>query len=311
MFKERREFFRFNVSVPVHIEKIVNHHSVLPTTQPLLMKGYSKLDQAEVNGEINRLLSDRQYVQNGGTKLFSDLDLKLEFMIYLMESVMSGQDPRDKDNYLQKMNQQKILTLPQGGNNSSFVKLLQAYYLRVEDITAELMDVIENSIQGRIFILKNQCYPNFDSEHYLPNLSVQAQEGNWLAKVSLLLTSKLNDYEDVYRVIKDVNQGLSNSDSWPIQNINLGGGGFALNLEHHYQVGDRVNALFQLNNQYVLGQATCINIDSESPRGGLSRFVFMFDEITPESEAHIVRYITSKELEARQGLCEGENFNLN
>ena len=299
MGQEKREFFRFDVSIPIYIEPMSDDGACLIASPECLTGSDCKQQYQQLNELLKTLFKDEKYIQNGGVKLFDELNQKLEFMIWLIELIGKGQDPREEDDFEEYFHQQKQINIPQGGHASDFIALLQAFYIRVDEITAELLDVVDRSVQGKVFMFHQASLDSFDYEHYFKKLPVLAQNGQWLAVVAEILCRKLNCFEDLLRLIKEAGCNLSNSDSWPIESVNLAAGGFALFLESDFVVGDRVCALFLLDDQFVLGQGKCVHVQPSSSTEDLARFSFNFESIGAEDKAHIVRFLTSKELEDR------------
>ena len=301
--QEQRKFFRYDVSVPVYLKPIVQELSASMTPQQRLIpeqisQQYSQLTQA-LNSQLNTLFKDEKFIQNGGVELFDGLNQKLDFMIWLFDEMLQGHHPRGDDAFAAKWIQAQKMTVPKGGHESAFIAMLQAFYTRVDSITAELMAVMDKKHLTKVYLFDEASQANFSSEHYLHNLYSVAEQGNWLACVTELMIDKLNTYENALREVKEVTQELSNSQHWPIESVNLAAGGFALHSHVDIQMGDRVCALFLLDDQYVLTEAKCVGLDSSSEFDDRTKFAFQFESISAEDEALIVRFLTSKELGSR------------
>ena len=299
MTKQNREFFRLDVSIPMSLEVISPEYIDQGLFSNLYLDGYSKQDQKALNVELVALFQDCYYLQNGGVKLFSELNLKLEFMIWLMENLMKGEDPRSDIQFVSRWKQYQSVTRPVGEKESSFIALLQDFYSRVEEITSELLVSFESSRGSNIYQFDQSVHQNLNCNGYLNNLKEQAEKGNWLAKVACLLVRKLNAYEDIFRVIKYHTQQLTQSDYWPVEQVSLSGNGFALSLSQKYALGETVRVFFLLDEQRIYVQAECISEHVDTVDKSLKRYAFKFKNIESEDEAKIVRYLNSQVLHNR------------
>ncbi len=296
MNSEKREFFRFDVQIPYFLEAqdtakhcLHVHKEDLTSSQDI--ENLQRIDQC-----LRELFAEQKYIDNGGVALFAGLQHKLEIMAWLLDEILQGGDTFARTDYHQKIEQNQALQLPETDRSSKVFPLLEAFYERIENYIAELASVIDNSVQGKVFMYRNASPKSFNVEHYMHGLPVAAEQGNWLAQVILLSVEKLNLYENLFKRLKAAYKKLSNHQDWPIADVNLAAGGFAVHLPHVYATGSRICCLFKLDEEFVFARAVCVYQELDK---ALKRTAFQFEEISSEDEAHIVRFLRSKELESR------------
>jgi len=247
--------------------------------------------------DLQTLFEDEKHIKNGATKLFKSLNIKLDLMIWLLDSILSGHDVRTDPDYLQRMSQNAAFLIPESETSSKIFPLLKAFYHRVDDYISELNHVVENSIHGKVFMYHQPSPKPFNAELFIKGLKTVAGKGNWLAKVIISLVSKLNYYESLFSRLKKAYQNLSDTQSWPTENVNLGAGGFAVHLKGNFDIGAKTCALFQMDDEFVFAKSRCVHQEKESGPKSLMRTAFQFDDISAEDSAHIVRFLMAKELE--------------
>ncbi len=303
MSKERREFFRFDVSLPVYFEPLNSSDVCLQIDKADLIEPAEAENLMEANSQLEYLFEDEIHLQNGGVKLFDEFNQKLTFMAWLLESLVEGKDPEMHPKFQQRMHDQAQYKRPEGKGTSKIIPLLQALYLRIDNTILECVDIVSKNIGGRVFMYHKPLGTLFNSQDYIANLGVLANQGNWLSSVIEKLIFKFNYYETLLNKLKRAYQKISEYEKWPIERINLAAGGFSLMMEEEYQEGQALCALFLMDEQFVFAQAECVFMESNrsdsTSIGQAKRTAFKFTAIAAEDEVHIVRYLMNKELELR------------
>ncbi len=298
MNKEHREFFRFNVSLPVYLAPMQWSDVCLPIDKTQLIEAADAERITEENRQLQDLFEDETHLQNGGVKLFNEFNQKLAFMAWLLESIVEGKNPTEHPEFEQRVHDQLQYERPEGKGSSKVIPLLQAFYLRIDNAISECLDMITKNASGKFFMhLKPMSVP-FGSQDYIPNLVVLAKQGNWMASVIEKLIFKFNYYETLLNELKRAYQVLSESEKWLVERVNLAAGGFSLVMEKRFEAGEALCALFLIDEEIVFGQAECVFVENNEAAKE-TRAAFKFTNITAEDEAHIVRYLMGKELELR------------
>lgn len=303
MHREQREFFRFDVSLPVYFEPMTSSGVCLQIDKAHLVEAAEAERLIEENSQLQSLFEDEIHLQNGGVKLFNEFNQKLEFIAWLLESIVEGQNPAAHPEFHQRIYDQAQYKRPEGEGGSKIIPLLQAFYLRIDNTILECVDVVEKNISGRVFMYHKPIGTLFSSQDYIENLGLLAKQGNWLASVIEKLIFKFNYYETLLNKLKRAYQPLSEYEKWPVERINMAAGGFSLMMEKECQLGEALCALFLMDEQFVFGQAECVFVENNrsgsASIGEPKRTAFKFTAIAAEDEAHIVRYLMGKELELR------------
>lgn len=297
MSAEKRTFFRFDVSLSYYLEPMNEKSRCLQVERAELLSNQEFRDIADETEQLMHLFQDKQHIENGAVKLFNDLNQKLDFMIWLLETMLQGADVKNLEEFHSRRELDLKITSPDFKGSSKILPLLKGYFLRVDDYIAELIDVIEHSIHGKVFLYSKPVLKPFRTENYIKGLTALAQKGNWLARVITLLVSKLNHYEKLLVNLKKAYRKLSDYDAWPIENVNLGAGGFAVYTSRIYANTEKVCALFKMDDGFVFGEASCVYQSDKRNASEQMRTAFQFDEISAEDSAHIVRFLMAKELE--------------
>jgi len=301
--KEQREFFRFDVSLPVYFEPIKSSGVCLQIEKTQLIEPAEAESLVEENRQLQCLFEDEGHLQNGGVKLFDEFNKKLAFMAWLLESIVTGENPVRHPEFQQRMHEQAQYKRPESKGASKVISLLQAFYLRIDNTILECVDVVAKNISGNVFMYHQPIGSLFISQNYIANLAVLAKQGNWLASVIEKLIFKFNYYETLLNKLKRAYQELSECEKWPVESINLAAGGFSLMMEKEYQLGETLCILFLMDEQFIFAQAECVFVENNRSDNvsvdESKRTAFKFRAIAPEDEAHIVRYLMGKELELR------------
>ncbi len=195
MSKERREFFRFDVSLPVYFEPLNSSDVCLQIDKADLIEPAEAENLMEANSQLEYLFEDEIHLQNGGVKLFDEFNQKLTFMAWLLESLVEGKDPEMHPKFQQRMHDQAQYKRPEGKGTSKIIPLLQALYLRIDNTILECVDIVSKNIGGRVFMYHKPLGTLFNSQDYIANLGVLANQGNWLSSVIEKLIFKFNYYE--------------------------------------------------------------------------------------------------------------------
>jgi len=294
---EKRTFFRFDVNLPYYLEPVTTEGLCFHIPREELISSAEYQSLLSETHKLNSLFQDERHIQNGGVQIFTELNQKLELMVWLLDSIIEGVDIHQSSEFKQRLETNQKTSIPEAKGSSKVLPLLQAFYLRVEDYISELVDVIEHSVHGKVFMYHKVSPKPFRVEKYVRGLSSLASKGNWLAQVITLMVAKLNHYESLYLKLKQAYQTLSDSEKWPIERVNLGAGGFAIFTATSYTISQSVCALFKMDDEFVFARASCVYQSDKPNAKAKKRTAFKFEDLSSDDNAHIVRYLMAKELE--------------
>lgn len=300
MASEKRMFFRFDVSLPYYLESMSSEQECFQTDKSKIISPSEKQDLKVLNESLEQIFKDSDHVQNGSVEVFLGLNQKLDFMVWLLESLIEGDDVLKSDQYQQYWYDQQRFIIPSSKKSSKILPLLQAFSNRIDLHIDELIDVMKNRLGSNIFIYGQSHIKLFSLHHYISGLDVLAEKGNWLAQIIVTLTKKLNAYEALLLKLKKVHKKLSDTDNWNHEKVNLGEGGFAIYSEQHFELNQKVCVLLKLEETFIFAKAFCVYQTSQTDKLSYNRTAFQFEEISSEDSSHIVRFLMAQELAFHQ-----------
>lgn len=300
MTNDKRAFFRFDVTLPYYLEAM-NEDGICFHVKRATFVPQSEEDKVlSIKTKLDFLFQDKHHIENGGVQIFRGLNDKIDFMAWLLDSILLGHNVLNSDEYHERFTQNKQFSIPESKGSSKVLPLLQGFALRIEHYIDELTSVMQHSVRNQVYFYHKRPLAAFDIKHYLKGLDELAKNRNWLAMVITLMVSLLNIYEARLVRIKQAYQDISDTDNWNEESINLGAGGFAIYTEQPYQLNQTLCTLFKIDDDFVFSHATCVNVGDVAKFKDKKRVSFKFEEISPEDSAHIVRYLMTKELELHQ-----------
>ncbi|WP_040728147.1 PilZ domain-containing protein [Thiomicrorhabdus sp. Kp2] len=300
MSSDKRSFFRFDVTLPYYLEAMNEDGICFHINRATFIQQGDEKQIQSIKTSIDFLFQDKQHIQNGGVQIFRGLNDKIEFMAWLLDAILLGRNVLSTDEFHERLNVNKRFTLPESKGSSKVLPLLQALSKRLDHYIDELVSVMQNSLRNKVFFYHKKPLELFNILSYLKGLEDLAKKRNWLAMVITSLVSLLNVYEARLVRVKTAYQSISDTENWDEESVNLGAGGFAIYSAEPFAINQKFCALFKVDNEFVFGQASCVNVSQEACFNGKHRVAFKFEDITAEDSAHIVRYLMTKELEFHQ-----------
>jgi len=297
---EKREFFRFDVTLPFYLEARKGDAACFQVTSSQVVSQSQKQRIDALNQSIDSLLHDAKHVDNGSVEMFASLNNKIEFFAWLLQSLINNNNVLLLDKYQQYLHEQLRFIIPSSNKSSKVLPLLQALSNRIDLYIDELSQVMKHCVSGHVFICNASEVKPFNVRHYIGGLESLAQKGNWLAKIIIDLTQKLNTYEGVLDSLKKQHNKLSDTDSWPHEKVNLGEGGLAVFSQQNFTLNQEICVLLKLDETLIFAKAKCVYQTKLSDELRYNRTAFEFQEISSEDSAHIVRYLMAQELAFHQ-----------
>lgn len=303
MLENKRQFFRMNVRLPFYIQPFTSKDLI---KELAAVRPFSKEASFQKNNlQLFELFTDEAHLKNGATKLFVGINHRLDFLVWLLSQLTESNDPRKSADFYQRVEQDRAIKLPQGDGQSSVFPLMHALFYRIDELVLNLIDAVESSADGRVFIYTRPIYKPFSGKRYLYNLQALADKGNWLAQVLQGLIFKLNACEQVYASLKDRFKDLCYPERWPVTSVNLSSGGLAIETEVPYEVGQKYCALLQVEETMISAQTKVVAVlplgpvlPNQPPRTcpACKRVAFEFIDMSADSQALITQFVTTQEL---------------
>ena len=302
MLENKRHNFRMDVELPLFIQCFEGLES---SQQDLSIDSISATQRARVtrySQHLDTLFSDEKHLENGASQLFLPLSQRLDFLAWLMDLLLQGKNPMQQADFYPRLDSDRLHSLPQGNGNSKVFPLIHAFFFRVDEIIASLLEAIELSVNGHVFLYFRPVSAPFDANRYVHNIDSLAEKGSWLAQVLQHLVFKLNVYEVAYLKLKEQYKDASYPERWPMQLVNLSGGGIAIEAETVFVPSSDCLVLMQIHQRIIRSQVKVIevlNIGLEQPsQGHVSRYriSFSFEDLDSSDQAEVVQFVSEQEL---------------
>lgn len=298
MNTDHREFFRFDVHIPYAIKGLQEDNPCSQNAAHGIDFANANTDTGEIERQLELLMTQQKYIDNGGVALFAGLREKISLMGWLLEQSQKDKEHISVLDYQAKMARNREIHFPDIDSSAKVFNLLHALFDRVESYLLELSAIVDKKLQQNVFICQKSAKGLFNVSRYMPGLGDAAKKGNWLASVLMLLVAKLNRLEKGLMALKKVNRPLADYANWQTVDVNLAAGGFAVFLTDAYQQGQKVCSMFMLEEDMVFARAECV-YQQDAKATELKRTAFKFTQISVEHEAKIIRFLTAQELASR------------
>lgn len=247
-----RRFFRYDVKIPLYFETVDVQGRHLRVNRDKLIKRQEAFHLEELDSEIKELLSEAFSPESDALRIFHMLNHRIDYMVWLLDDIIEGQDPRLRHDYKFRLREDRKIAPPEVSNVSRVGPLIEGFYLQVSDHIHELIESIQNSIDGKIFLFPRKTKPNFDESDYVSNLRELSDRGILPAKVLELLIQKLNAYETVFARLKEAYHSISDPGSWPDMDVNISAGGFSFNTNEAFEKFAHMNVFMQLDDNILV-----------------------------------------------------------
>ncbi|MDG6774714.1 hypothetical protein QCB45_10260 [Thiomicrorhabdus sp. ZW0627] len=305
MQENKREFFRINVELPVYIHPLEEGYGTENISPAFILPATQKQRVEEANTEIQRLFKDEHHIENGAVELFSEIDQRIDFLAFMLDELMEGRDPRHHEDFYERLDGDHRICPPESCHSTKVFPLIEAVYQRIDDIVRELLEMVNRSVEGEVVFYSASTRGLFSGEEYLHNLSILAEQENWLALVLVDLIAKLNVYESAYTNLKAVSHVVPHPNDWLVHPVNLSAGGIALESTQQFSLRDRVCVLMKIEEHVLYAYADVVNImpaslldvsNAEIPHVQIQRVSFKFEHLSADDAALITRFVTAQEL---------------
>lgn len=247
-----RRFFRYDVEIPLYFETVDVQGRHLRVNRDKLIKRQEAFHLEELDHDIRELLSEAFSPTSDALRIFHMLNHRIDYMAWLLDDIIEGHDPRLRHDYKFRLREDRKITPPEVSNVSKVGPLIEGFYLQVSDHLHELIESVQNSIDGKIFLFPRKIKPNFDETDYVSNLGELSERGILPAKALELLIQKLNFYETVFARLKEAYHSISDPGSWPVMPVNISAGGFSFNTNETFEKFAHMNIFMQLDDNILV-----------------------------------------------------------
>lgn len=222
-----RRHFRYQATVAMHLEPVDQYGQYLGADRRRLISAQEEFRLGELNESLNTLLNKVFDANSDALYVFYVLNHRMDFMWWLLESLMQSQDPRLQHDYQFRTKEDRKFTPPKAKESSLIAPLILGLYTHIDEHIKELQAVVKNSLHGKIFLYPDPASALFDATKYVTNLQTLAQSGVLPAKVLVLMIEKINLQATVLERLKTVFHTVSRSDEWISYQLSLSAGGLS------------------------------------------------------------------------------------
>lgn len=239
--------------------------------------------------------------------MFNMLNHRMDFIFWLLDFLMEAQDPRQAHDYKFRLREDLKQVHPTVKAGSTIGLLISGFYARLEEYLLELNDTVDQSVDGKIFLFKQNLPLLFNDLDYVKNLKELAEKGVIQAQVLRLLIEKLNLIETIYTRLKLAYQGISDPATWPLENINLSASGFSVLTNQVYPGFSHMNIFLGLGDEVIVCRGKVVlNKPLKDNSAFKYRVAVEFDFLSSEYMDFITQFVQLKELnEAMQAFPKG------
>lgn len=293
----QRRHFRYDVLVPVFFEKVDSQGVSLSAPRREMFKHQEEARLVFLNEQINHVF-ERVFSQSSeAAMIFHRLNHRMDLIFWMLNHLMDAEDPRQEHDYKFRLREDAKHLPPDVKEGSTIGVLIRSFYNRVDGYLKELNETVNESVDGKIFLFKQDLPLLFNDQDYVKNLKELAAQGVVQAKVLQSLIEKLNLLETIYTRLKLANKGISDPTTWPVEKINLSAGGFSVLTNQVYPGFSHLNVFLGLNEEIIVCRGKIVMNKPTSTTGFEFRVAVEFDFLKSEYEVFITRFVQDRELD--------------
>ncbi|MPQ77522.1 hypothetical protein [Hydrogenovibrio sp. JE_KL2] len=295
-----RRFFRYDVEIPIYFEKVEELDILNPVSRTQLMSQREEVHLADLSDQINSYLEKVFTVDSNMMHIFHVLNHRIDFMAWLLDCLISSQDPSAKHDYKFRIRENNRMHFPSIKDNSKVKSLIEGMDACISGHLAELIESVQNNIEGKIFLFPRKKQPVFDPTLFVTNLDSLSGQGVAAAKVFVLIIEKLNLWENVFIRLKESRELISDPDNWPLRQVNLSAGGFRAKTDDLFPKFTMLNVFMRLNEDILICRGKLVaskpakNAKEGEPKNDL---LVEFDFLSLENARKITYFIQHTELQ--------------
>ena len=293
----QRRHFRYDVSVPLFFEKVDSQGVSLHAKRRELFKIDEESRFEYLKAEVAQIFEQVLSHNSETAMLFHVLNHRLDLLLWMLDHLMEAKDPRLAHDYKFRMREDAKHMPPKVKENSTIGNLIKGFYERIDPYLSELKTTVNESVDGKIFLFKNDLPLLFNDLDYVKNLKDLAGSGVVQAQVLCFLIEKLNLIETIYTRLKLAYQGISDPSVWPIEKINLSAGGFSVLTNQEYPGFSHLNIFLSLGHEVIVCHGKVV-LNKPMKSGEFKyRVAVEFEFLSSEYAEFITLFVQRKELE--------------
>lgn len=289
-----RRFLRYDVSIPIYIREVEESELDLTRFRSEIISNEEDEFLKNLDAELQHTLkNNKQLIADVNDVVFT-IDSQLEFMSYLLSLLIERKDPCQQNEFNYKLREFKKRKISHTLDGSKVGALVAGAEFQIQKHVAELLNTIENSIEGKVFLYDWKIKTFFDDRKHVKNLPELVEKGVVIAVLFDLLFQKLNFWEKIYFRLKEKNENISNPEKWQVSRINLSVGGVGLFSPIRFRKFSRVDLFMKVGRDVLVVRAKtlmCVLVAEDK-----YRIAVEFDFLTVEKATVITGYLQKQEL---------------
>ncbi|WP_024850416.1 PilZ domain-containing protein [Hydrogenovibrio kuenenii] len=295
-----RRFFRYDVDIPIYFEKVEEFDILNPVSRSQLMSEAEENHLSNLDDQINSYLEKIFGVESNVLQIFHVLNHRIDFMAWLLDKLISNKDPSSQSEYKFRIRENKKLHFPVIKETSKVKTLIEGMNVCINVHIAELLESVQNNIEGKIFLFPRKVQPLFDPKLFVTNLDTLSEQGVAAAKVFLIIIEKLHLLETVFIRLKESREIISDPDNWPVRHVNLSAGGFRAKTDDEFPRFSVLDVFMHLKHDILICRGKLVacrpvkRVNEDEPKNDL---LVEFDFLSLENAQKITYFIQYTELQ--------------
>lgn len=303
-----RRYFRYDVTVPIYFEPVdhdayATREQLLPVREQLKLNGLN----AKLDGLLGGIFSTE--VTSASLQVFYTLNVRINHFAWLLGDLLEAKDPRKRADYNFRQREDRKHLTPKMRENSKIGPLIEGLFLHVSEHIAELVETINQSVGGKIFLYPRKNRPLFTAQEYVKNLPQLAQQGVVPAQILILLIEKLNLYETVFFRLKQAYKHISDDRLWQKQSINLSAGGFGFLTNQVYEVFSELNVFMMIEGERIICRGKIVMVRKLTDGDFIFRVAIEFGLLSHVDAQKITLFVQKTELIEAMEIVDQEYIN--
>jgi len=291
-----RRFFRYDVEIPIYLQTQEGLNQTLDRLRKEIVSPREEHRIEAIDEEVMGLLKKVLESSPQSVNVFYTFNKRLDFIHWLLEKYLALTDPRQASDYKYRLREDKKQFPPTATKSTKLLPLMQDFYVQIDELIHELIQVAETSIEGRLFIFMPTHRHHFNYQAFVKNLELVAQKGVLPAQILLLLIEKYNLLVDILNRLKDKFHMISSSKNWPVLTVNLSAGGCSFKTNEVYEKFARFHVFMQLDEDLVVCQGRMVMVRNLKDQPFMYQVGIEFEFIPVDMQQTITRFIQLHEL---------------
>lgn len=291
-----RRYFRYDVTLAMHMEPVDEFGKPVKGNRRELISREEELQLESFNVHIEEWLEKVFDKKSSALFVFYMLNHRLNFIWWLLDHLIESEDPRQATDFKFRCREDKKFKKPTSRKDSSIAPLILGFFDSIDSHIQELLGVVDNSLEGKVFIYSNPKKTLFNDKDYVKNLQELAQRGVLPAKVLQLLIQKLNLLETVSERLKEAYRQISQPEEWSVYEVNLSAGGFSLITEQPMKLFSQMDIFMDIEQEVMICRGKIISAIPVKNSDKKHRIGVQFDLLTSEQQEKITLFEQRQEL---------------